>query len=267
MAEREIKLFLPEQVKADTSSFRMGLMEEEVKEINEKFPLEENSVNIQLAYANETDEGLEVSFYIRSTMKNNINFEIIPLELIKDGQVVGSQVFNLSAIGNVPAYSAVPYTVEFDKKSLKTDDFSDLKVVFSQANALKALKTLDLDISNIPEQLQYKYKKQLEEYSKSLPRVRKDSIDLHVYTVSFDEDKNLDVVMLIRNGYDKEIKIEKFPITIYDKNNTVIYTGEYYSEEGIVISASTSKLITITFDEVFLLNNEGDLSEFRVEFK
>lgn len=267
MAENEIKLFLTEELKADTSSFRRELMEEELKTINEKYPLEENSINIQLTYANETDDGLEVGFYIRSTMKNDINFEIIPLELIKDGQVVGAQTFNLSALGNVPSYCGVPYSVEFLKENLKTEDFSEVKIMFGQTKELKALNTLNLDISNIPKELDYKYKKQVEEYAKALARIRKDSIDLHVYSVSFDEEKNLDVIMLIRNGYDKEVNIQKFPITISDKNEQVIYTGEYFSEEGMNIAGKTAKLVTITFEEIFLANNEGDLSEFKVEFK
>jgi hypothetical protein len=264
-----LKLYIPEKNAANFSDFRIGLMEDELKCINAKYPIEDGNLDMKISYVSEIDEGLEIGIYIRNNTSRTINFDIIPLELTNGKDVVAYKVFDLSGVGNIPRNSVVFNTIQFEKKDINSDKFdpnAELSIGFAGEVNYKAETTLKVDIDNVPKDFKYQHRKHLENFINSLPRLISNSVSIHAYAVDYDEDQNLDIVVLIRNGYDREIEILTIPISIYDTNDILIYAGLYKVKE-MKIREKTAKIFMIKIDENYLPIKDADLSTFRVEFK
>ncbi|WP_163195311.1 SLAP domain-containing protein [Clostridium thermarum] len=263
--ENLISFYLPEAKKTTLSLFRLNLLKDELKKINEKVPMAEGDVDLQLLYAVYCDQGIEVEFYIRNNSRKTVNFEIIPLVLIKNDIVVTGQLVDLKEIGDVPPKSAVPCSVVFTTGKDLVEDLTNIKIGFSLGNQYEMSNTRTVDIENIPKNLKYKYRKSIESFASSLNRLRKNTVDFNAYNVSYDGNENLNVTVLVRNGYDSEIEIQSLPINVFNKDDILVYHGVFNSSD-MKVKANSAKLFIIEVNSELLPIKDADFSKFRVDF-
>ncbi|WP_139903831.1 SLAP domain-containing protein [Clostridium thermarum] len=264
-ANKNIELYISDSAKARISDFRLNLMKEELKAINEKYPIEKNTVDIHISYALNTDEGIEVEFYIRNSCDRVINFDQVALMLVKECLVIATIDADLREVGNIPPFSAVPALVVFKDVRVETEDLANVEIQFSNEVEFAAIKTVEVDIDNIPENLQSKYRRTIEKYAANLPRLKKDSVDLNAYDVFYDEEGNINVVLFIRNGYDRNLRVKRFPLGIYNADDVLIYHGEFNARE-LAIKANSSILTIVKIPKELQPITDTDLSKFRVVF-
>lgn len=261
-----LRLAIPEYIKEKLSTFRISLIDKELSNINEKFPLKEGNMDLQISYVVEVDYGLEVEFYIRNNTGFNINMETLPITLVKENEIIAKKIADFKSVPDIPPFSAVPVTVQFHDKEIYKYDFKDLSIKLGFDNNYYLAKTQKVELDNLPVRFKHKYKKTLENYVESLPRLRKNSMDIHGYSVFYDEDNNLNVVIVIRNGYDSDLEVNNIPFSVYDCNDILIYASEFKPVD-MIVDKNTAKIYIISVDEDNLPIKDADFSTFRVEFE
>lgn len=107
------------------------------KELKDCSPIKKNDINITGIYAFRTEEGLEVSFFIRNGLERPVKFEITPLSIVdKSGKLLAHQKFELSEMGEVARLSGRPWKVQFSPENVFTAEVTpdDWKIIFEMRN-------------------------------------------------------------------------------------------------------------------------------------
>lgn len=107
------------------------------KELKECSSIKKNDINIAGIYAFKTDEGLEVSFFLRNGLERPVKFEITPLSVVnKNGDLLAHQKFDLASMGEVDKLSARPWKVQFAPENVFAEDVApdDWKIIFEMRN-------------------------------------------------------------------------------------------------------------------------------------
>ena len=73
----------------------------------------------------------------------------------------------------------------------------------------------------------------------------------------------LHTTLLIRNGSEKNIKFEQLPLIVEDASGEVIAKGTFQFEK-LEVKANTSKPWTFIFPKELILNEDIDLSKWKV---
>jgi SLAP domain-containing protein len=261
-----LRLAVPEYIKEKLSTFRFSLIIKELSNINEKFPLKEGNMDMQISYVVEDDNGLEVEFYIRNNTKFNINMETIPITLVKENEIIAKKIADFKSVPDIPPFSAVPVTVQFYDKEIYKYDFKDISIRLGFENNYFLAKTQKVELDNLPERFKYRHKKTLEDYVSTLPRLRKNSMDIHGYSVFYDEDNNLNLVIVLRNGYDSDLEVNNIPFSVFDCNDILVYADEF-KPVSMNVEKNSAKIYIISVEEKNLPIKDADFSTFRVEFE
>lgn len=263
-----VKLYLPKN--EGVSPLKTQVYEEELREINEKFPMEENQINIKATYIAPNDHSIEVGFFLRNTLNNNISLENLNLCLKNNsGEIVLSQIFNMKSMGEIPANSGIPMTVSFNK-GLEFDfnEAENYSIHFANASEMRSFFSVNAEIENLPNNLSYDAEREILDFSENLQTLRANEISISVFKLTDSIQGGIDITLLLRNGYEKEIKLEELPLTILNFNNTIIGRQVFKKEEGLsVISPRKSKLIKLHFEASKLYTNIYDLSRCKILFK
>ncbi|KGM98638.1 hypothetical protein Z969_10945 [Clostridium novyi A str. 4570] len=171
----------------------------------------------------------------------------------------------LTEIGIIPPLSVRPYKIYFNKKNLKTREFdiSKLKVVFS--NNIKITNTVKVEYEDMPENLSIEERRFFQYYLDNLSILEFGQVDLKCYDVRLKED-NIKVTILVRNGSNKKIKLEQFPITIYDEDKNIIYLSMLKFDD-LIVSSMKAKLCNFMIDFSNIKMDKFNLKGLSLEFK
>ncbi|AJD27685.1 SLAP domain-containing protein [Clostridium botulinum] len=240
----DIKLSLLEKDQDVMSKVQKEILEEELDEL---VPIKEGEINVAGIYAYDLGDKYEVKAYLRNGIEKQINFEEIPFKIINSkGELLASQTFDLKSMGNIPSYCARPCVLYFDKKNVFVDKIpvDDWKLVFD--NSLKAVRNLMVDIENLPEGIDAKSKKVYTDFLEGLPDLKEGEVSFSKFSIGINENGHLLVTIVIRNGCNKGINIEKLPITIRDeKGNFVV--SEVFRLEDLKVSPMKAKVCNFAF--------------------
>lgn len=244
LKDLDIKLSLLDKDQKVMSNVQKEILKEELDEL---VPIKEGQVNVAGIYAYDLGDKYEVKVYLRNGMKNEINFEKIPFKIINSkGEVLASQIFDLREMGNIPSYSARPWVLYFDKKNVFVDEIpmDDWKLVFD--NSLKALRNLNVDIENLPSGIDEESKKVYTDFLEGLPSLKEGEISFSKFSIGINEDGYLLVTILIRNGCNRKVNIEKLPMTIKDENGNIV-VSEVFELNDLDVSAMKGKICNFAF--------------------
>jgi SLAP domain-containing protein len=134
-------------------------------------------------------------------------------------------------------------------------------------NKIKAEKTLKLQYEDFPEEIQGEEKKKYEKFLDELPRLRRGQASISAYDVVLNNKGDLSVTIVLRNGSDKAIKVEKLPITVKDARDIVIAKGIFeLGEEQVAVGPNKAKLYNFVFTGKDILEDELHLSKWSVTF-
>jgi SLAP domain-containing protein len=248
------------------SEFMLEVINEEIESINNNLKLEENDIEIITSYVNELEDKLEACIYIVNNTSQRVNFGRLDLSLIKDNEFIVSQTFESKEIGEVPPKSIKYNIIYFPKENVKVQDFLNAKVTISKDVEINSKNTINVDCENIPSSLGKKDLTVIKKYLNSLPYLEINHIDINVASISYDELGNLLLVMIVRNGYEKDIVLAALPMRIYDAEENLIYSGSFSTNE-LNIKTSSAKIINIVIKKEDILYKSADLLKCRFEFK
>lgn len=252
------------------STLKTTVYEQELKEINAKNPLGENKVDINQTYFMKNDNLLEVGFFIRNGLKQNLSMEEMPITIqnSKEEEIL-TQSFNFKKYGVLPSYSGRPYCVNFElADGITFDETQEYSLKFNAIDKLKAFQSVATEIENIPLGYTFEQEKALRDFESSLPTLKAKEFSISVYNIEYNANNAIVCKLLLRNGNDKEAKLEKLPISVIDENGVIVARNIFSSEQGLAkVSPKKSEIMSFEFKPVENSLGKYDLSKCRVEYK
>lgn len=261
----KLQLSATPEMESTMSDFQKEFILEELEELP---PIMEGDLNIWTTYIFDMGDKFEVGVYIRNGLQKPVNLELVPLNITdKENNIVGRKVFNLKEIGIIPSMSARPWKIYFEKEivqvpALNKDDF---KIVFDLN--IKAKATVELEIENLPENMNSQEKQKYISFLKNLPAIGPNEISISTYSLTKDQQENLEIILLIRNGSSKQVKLEALPVKVVTMDGQEVVGGIFdFKEEPITINERKAILHRFIFPSENIANQEINLKECKVLF-
>jgi accessory Sec system S-layer assembly protein len=232
---------------------------------HEQLPLlKENQISISGIKKIDFDEGFVVIAFLRNTLAKAIRLEEVGILILDEtGEAAARKTFELDGLGELPAMSCRPWRFLFyneDKLKENLPD-SDWSIAFEVSNN-NSQHSLDLE-DTWKAQLPDHQIKQLEELVAKMPALSPNEISFTGIEARLLDDARLSVSLFIRNGYNKDIQLQKIPLIVEDANGTKVAQGSF-TLESFSVKANTSKPWTFIFPETLVLEKNPDLSTWRV---
>lgn len=240
----ETKLSLPENVDNIVSDVQKEILNDEVAQLS---PIKENDINISTVYVFENKDDIEAKVYFRNGLSKKVNFEYVPLVMLNSkDEIIAKKIFNLKEVGNLPPDSARPWKLFFDKSEVNMNKFSreDCKVIFDTGLTAVKYAPITLDESSVGEK---KYVSMFQDFIKTLPGLEKGSMSISKFKIALQEQAKIMVTLIVRNGCNKLINIEKLPITIKDENGNIVASG-VFETNGLKVEPMKARVCNFTFD-------------------
>jgi SLAP domain-containing protein len=260
----DIKLHLNEYDTGVMSDFQKEFLREELAELP---TLEEGQVSINGTYTFDMGDKIEVSVYLRNGLSKQINFDKVPLVIVnKNGDVLAKQVMDMGDFGILPPFSARPYKVYFDKANLLVDTISndDFKIQFEKS--ISAINTVKVELEDMPENMDYELKSSFTKFLAKLPLIKAGDVNIEVFKTLRGMDNTISIVFMIRNGCDKNVKLERLPIIIKDEQGEVVAKG-VFDIDNVSVNPHKAKVYDFTITEEYIVNKDFDISSCKVYFK
>ncbi|OAO81632.1 hypothetical protein A0O32_1077 [Anoxybacillus flavithermus] len=226
---------------------------------NELPPLKKNQVSLSGIEWKKEGDRYVVTAFVRNSLDRSIRFEQTPLLLIgPDGKVIGRKIFPMHELGDIPPKSSRPWRFVFTTNDLYTEDIPETgwKLAFE----LKKPHQLDLEES-WQQHLKEEDKQKLEQLVRSLTPPKQGEVNVMGLQARMNEEGDLVVTLLIRNGSDKNITFEQMPLAVEDASGDIVARGAFTLQ--LEVKANTSKPWTFIFPKSLLQKDEFDFSTWR----
>ncbi|WP_142413362.1 SLAP domain-containing protein [Hathewaya massiliensis] len=237
-----------------TSEFKKENIYKEYKKIPEY--KEENLLTIETVYTYHGFEGIEAGVFFINTSNNPVELYNIEFSIInKEGKVKGREVVNFKGDVRIEANSSFYY--EFLFKGLHINELEkDLSITFSSLEELKVSAIKDMDMENfLQEDLPEASKEFFREKFYGIPSLREGEFIIDPIFALGEED-GINVILLLRNGSNRDIVLNSIPISISLKEDLPIYIGSInLSEQGVLVQKNKGKLLSLKVPrDVIMLN-------------
>lgn len=228
---------------------------------NDLKPLRPNQLSLSGIELFQTPKAIGVSAFVRNSLPKAITFGELPLILLDENkEVIAKQVFDGSELGEIPAESSMPWLFSFPKETIKKKQFSNKN--WTLAFDLTAKHRLDL-AESWEKSLPKEQKEKLEKIVEQLPKLKENELNMTGLQAKVAENGDFHVTVLIRNGSEKNITLEKVPLRVTDAVDDVVAEGGF-SLDDFTVKANTSKPWTFIFPANLVKKNDMDLSRWRV---
>ncbi|GEM_PF-938989 len=267
--ELNIELYIPKEHKV--SSLKEKVYKEELDNINKSQPMDKNQINLATTYFIPKNGNLEVGFFIRNTLPKNFFFDKLSLSLQSDNdEKISSGEFDFSHIGSIPSYTGTPTSVEFKLPKefiYNSDKVYKLKIEKDNSD-FNILLSVDTEIENMPTDLSFEEEMELNNFFRNLDVLRADDMSTDLFKAKRTQDKGVEITVIIRNGYNRGIRIDRFPISIVNFNGTPICKGKFENPSGLIhIDAHKAGILTFKIENEQLFNTVFDLKQCKILFQ
>ncbi len=230
---------------------------------NELPPLKRNQLSLSGIEWDEQPSGLAVSAFVRNTVEKEISLGDISLLLLNEkNELKARYTFQLNELGALPADSSRPWTFLFPAASVNKQVELG-KENWTIAFDLTSRKhKLDLD-PKWEESLPASEKEKLEDLVEKLGSPQKDELNFTGLNAQFLENGNLNISLLIRNGYEQNVNIEKLPLKLIDAAGDTVAEGQF-NVGNLEIRTNTTKPWTFIFPASLIKKEKPDLSKWSV---
>ena len=168
-------------------------------------------------------------------------------------------------MGDIPPYSARPWKIYFDKKNVFVNEIlkDDWKIVFD--NKIKAVKYVNLELEQIPAEMEVKEVNTFKQFLNSLPRLEEGQVSISVFTITQYKNNNLLMTLMVRNAANRAIKLEKLPMTIKTSDGRIVLSGTFDLND-FEVNSHKARILSLVFEKELILDEEFDLSTCSVTF-
>lgn len=225
--------------------------------------LKPNQISISGMKLIEYNEGFVVVAFLRNTLSKPVRFEQIDLLLLnEDGQPIAKRRFEMDTFGELPPFTARPWRFLFEAEDKLVDQIPQegWKIAFELKQKPKHALELEKSWETALSEQQKTHLRNLVEH---LPPLAAGEINFMGIEAKIDENKNVVITLLIRNGSDKNIRLEQIPLVVEDASGDVICKGVFHLE-NFEVKANTSKPWSFVFPPSLLLKEAIDLSKWKV---
>jgi accessory Sec system S-layer assembly protein len=203
--------------------------------------------------------------FIRHTMEKKLKMNEVTLSIFDEqDEVLGRKTFQLEDFGEVPPNGSRPWEFLFSEKDLFTEKIPEegWKLVF-QLSPVSKTHSLELTKSwrkRLPQEQQRRLRKMVEKVGPPRPG-QVNFLGLSAKMVK--EREELHISLLIRNGGEKTINLEKLPLVVEDASGEVIANGIFTLDPKLQVKAHTSTPWNFVFPKSMIKKSEPDLSKWR----
>ncbi|MFB5661030.1 accessory Sec system S-layer assembly protein [Alteribacillus sp. HJP-4] len=227
-------------------------------------PLRPNQISLYGIRCEEIDIGeYEITAFIRSSLNKTIRLRETTLVLLDSSdKLLGRKTVYLSAAGDIPGKSSRPWRFTFQPADLYTAEVprENWKLAFHLKSSARR-HALDLQES-WEESLAKKDKRSLEKMVDEFSPPKEGEVNFMGLKAMQKDNGQLQVTMLIRNGSEKDVSLERIPLAVEDATMTVVAEGSF-TVEDFIVKANTSKPWTFIFPSELVTEDEIDLNTWR----
>ncbi|MDZ5471916.1 accessory Sec system S-layer assembly protein [Bacillus sp. 31A1R] len=228
--------------------------------------LKPNQISISGIKLEEYDNDLYVIAFLRNTLEKPVRFETVSLLILdENSNPIAKQEFEMDDLGEIPSMSCMPWRFLFTEDERLTDKVpsqDNWKIAFELKKREREEHALDL-AESWKSQLSMEQKEQLAKLVSSLPQLSLGEVNFMGIETKWTPENNLAVTLLIRNGSNKNIKLEQIPLIVEDATGDIIAQGGFKLEDFEVL-ANTSKPWTFIFPSELIAKSNPDLSTWKV---
>ncbi|WP_232697858.1 accessory Sec system S-layer assembly protein [Brevibacillus daliensis] len=230
-------------------------------------PLQDGNIAISGLHMVPHEEGIEVTAFVRNGTNRPTRLgKMTLLILIEGDRLFTRQEFDMGELGEIPAYSARPWSFLFKKEHYLITNIAlaNWKLAFELAQKKMILpQNLELEESWM-RSLTDKQKDYFIQLAKSLPPLKEGEVNVQSVQASKQDDGTIRTILLIRNGSTQDLSIEKLPLAMYDAAGDKVAEG-LFTLTNFVVHKETSKPWMFIFPADSVCKQEPDLSRWKVQ--
>ncbi|MDW8802204.1 SLAP domain-containing protein [Clostridium sp. A1-XYC3] len=246
------------------SDVQKEILEEEIAELPK---IVEGQLNVTGIYAYDQGEKFEIKAYIRNGLSTKVTLGKVPFYILdsKD-EVLGKQMFNLQSLGELPPHSARPVKLYFEKKNVKVDaiPIDNWKLAFD--SRLEASRTVKVQFEDLPEDIDIADKLVYDNFLNEVPDINEGEISVSTFSIGIQKNGNILVTLVVRNGNNQAVNMEKIPVTLKDPNGTVV-KSELFKLDNFTISPLKARICNLVFPTGVKVEEDMALNNWTVSFK
>ncbi|MGH4139587.1 SLAP domain-containing protein [Clostridium sp.] len=262
VTKAKLQLYLNDEHEAAHADAKKEFYRDELESLPD---MNEGDININTTYVFDLGDKVEVGVYFRNGLSKEINFDKLPLMILNSkDEVVANQIFELREVGNIPAYSAVPWKLYFDKKNIVVDIVAlkdELRIVFN--SNIKAYNSANIEFEDVPNDSQFK---KLHKYLNKMPPITSGDVSISLYKILKGDNGELKISIIVRNASTKKIKIEKIPVTIKNMDNDKIVAIGTCNTSDLEVNSLKAKFINLEFSAKQILETDFNVDNLSVHF-
>lgn len=246
------------------SDVQKEILEEEIAELE---PIKEDQVNVSGIYAYNSGDKVEVKVYIRNGLSKGVKLEYVPFVITNSkGDTLAYQIFNLESLGEIPARSARPVKLYFEKKNVYVDNIpmDDWNVGFDTRINVK--RRVRAEYENLPKDIEVEEKIIFDNFLKELPELNEGEFTVSTFSIGVQKNGNILITLVMRNGTNKPIKLDKIPMSVKDANGTVVKSN-LFELKDFSVSPFRARVCNFAFPTGLTLEQDVALDNWSVEFK
>lgn len=220
----ELKLSIHPNQETSASDFQKSYFQDELNNLPK---VKEGDINISTTYVYDLEDKLEIGVYFRNGLSEAINMDKVKLLLLNsNNELVGSNIFNLREMGDIPAHSARPWKIYFDKAKIDVEKSKQTPLVLQFDTNIKTISSpkLKLDVLqlDIAEDEKDMYRKKFQEYVDILPALEEGQFSINTYSITKPSDVGYIITLVMRNSSGNQLNIEKLPIILKDNEGNIL---------------------------------------------
>jgi len=246
------------------SDVQKEILEEEIAELD---PIKEDQINVSGIYAYNSGDKLEVKVYIRNGLSKSVRLEYVPFVISNfKGETLAYQIFNLESLGEIPSHSARPVKLYFEKKNVYVDTISmdDWNVGFDTRINVK--RRVRAEYENLPKDINVEEKIIFDNFLKELPELNEGEFTVSTFSIGVQKNGNILITLVMRNGTNKPIKLDKIPMSVKDANGNVVKSN-LFELNDFEVSPFRARVCNFAFPTGLSLEQDVALENWTVEFK
>lgn len=226
--------------------------------------LKKNQISIYgMELLRPAQKNIKITALIRSTVVEPIQFEETTIVLSgSNNEPLARKDFDLQNLGTLPPNSARPWEFDFSEKDFLNDiDMTQPIENWSLGFELKPKHQLDLEES-WAKSVAPETRTALEKIVEDAPKLKPGEVNFMGLSAKMKDDNQLVITLLIRNGTDKHVNLEKIPLAVKDASGEEVARGSFTLDD-FQVKANTSKPWTFIFPETMVSNKNPDLSRWQ----